>query len=279
MGLFELSRFSFETNKCLPGRTCSQDNINFKRISQLRPSGKISGFLKLSCSNPLLDQVTEEARTADSFEKSWRLELTQNKTHPCCQGIVEESGTTHWIPQVSSLKSGPIDPVSQSYKTILEDLRKPSCPLSTGRNSLPYTPPKKLTWIPQNDGLEKVTPCKYSHDFGTPRKIDIAHQNRQSQKETHLPTIIFQGLCSISVGVPSNSNPHHPKGHPKWAKKKIVRVRVSENRSVMILLLQGVTAWQNAALRKTVVEWYYLDVAGTYTRVKVDGTVTMYWSI
>ena len=50
-GLFELSRFSFETNECLPGRTCSQDNINFKRISQLRPSGKISGFLKLSCSN------------------------------------------------------------------------------------------------------------------------------------------------------------------------------------------------------------------------------------
>ena len=79
-GLFELSRFSFETNECLPGRTCSQDNINFKRISQLRPSGKISGFLKLSCSNFLLDHmVTEEARTADSFEKSWRLELTQNK--------------------------------------------------------------------------------------------------------------------------------------------------------------------------------------------------------
>ena len=29
----------------------------------------------------------------------------------------------------------------------------------------------------------------------TPRKFNIAPKNRQSQKETHLPTIIFQGLC------------------------------------------------------------------------------------
>ena len=29
----------------------------------------------------------------------------------------------------------------------------------------------------------------------TPRKFNITPKNRQSQKETHLPTIIFQGLC------------------------------------------------------------------------------------
>ena len=29
----------------------------------------------------------------------------------------------------------------------------------------------------------------------TPLKFNIAPENRQSQKETHLPTIIFQGLC------------------------------------------------------------------------------------
>ena len=29
----------------------------------------------------------------------------------------------------------------------------------------------------------------------TPEKFNIAPKNRQSQKETHLPTIIFQGLC------------------------------------------------------------------------------------
>ena len=29
----------------------------------------------------------------------------------------------------------------------------------------------------------------------TPLKFNIAPKNRQSQKETHLPTIIFQGLC------------------------------------------------------------------------------------
>ena len=30
---------------------------------------------------------------------------------------------------------------------------------------------------------------------GTPLKFNIAPKNRQSQKETHPPTIIFQGLC------------------------------------------------------------------------------------
>ena len=161
MGLFELSHFSFETNKCLPGRTCSQDNINFKRISQLRPSGKISGFLKLSCSNSLLDHmVTEEARTADSFEKSWRLELTQNKFQEDTSILSRNRGrirhnplnSTSFFTQIrANWSSFPL-----SYKTISEDLRKPSCPLSTGRSSLPYTPPKKLAWIPQNDGLEKI---------------------------------------------------------------------------------------------------------------------------
>ena len=32
----------------------------------------------------------------------------------------------------------------------------------------------------------------------TPRKFNMAAKNRQSQKETHLPTIIFPGLCLIS---------------------------------------------------------------------------------
>ena len=29
----------------------------------------------------------------------------------------------------------------------------------------------------------------------TPPKFNIAPENRESQKETHLPTIHFQGLC------------------------------------------------------------------------------------
>ena len=33
------------------------------------------------------------------------------------------------------------------------------------------------------------------HETSTPRKFNIAPKSRQSQKETHLPTIIFQGLC------------------------------------------------------------------------------------
>ena len=35
----------------------------------------------------------------------------------------------------------------------------------------------------------------------TPQKFNIALKNRQSQKETHLPTIIFQGLCPNFGGV------------------------------------------------------------------------------
>ena len=33
------------------------------------------------------------------------------------------------------------------------------------------------------------------YGFSTPRKFNIAPKNRKSQKETHLPSIIFQGLC------------------------------------------------------------------------------------
>ena len=32
----------------------------------------------------------------------------------------------------------------------------------------------------------------------TPRKFNIAPENKPSQKESSLPTIIFQGLCQIS---------------------------------------------------------------------------------
>ena len=39
------------------------------------------------------------------------------------------------------------------------------------------------------------------HCMGTPRKFNIDPENRPSQKETHLPTIIFQGLWIIRVHV------------------------------------------------------------------------------
>ena len=41
--------------------------------------------------------------------------------------------------------------------------------------------------------------CGWSAYYGvqsiTPPKFNIAPENRESQKETHLPTIHFQGLC------------------------------------------------------------------------------------
>ena len=46
-------------------------------------------------------------------------------------------------------------------------------------------------WI-QPTGAQKTWS---TNQCNTPRKFNIAPKNRQSQKETHLPTIIFQGLC------------------------------------------------------------------------------------
>ena len=38
-------------------------------------------------------------------------------------------------------------------------------------------------------------PVYHGESLLTPRKFNIAPKNRQSQKETSIPTIIFQGLC------------------------------------------------------------------------------------
>ena len=47
-------------------------------------------------------------------------------------------------------------------------------------------------------GMKKSTIFITTSLENTPLKFNIAPKNRQSQKETHLPTIIFQGLCWIS---------------------------------------------------------------------------------
>ena len=65
-----------------------------------------------------------------------------------------------------------------------------------------------LPWkLCTNVDLEKGTISKgnfifHSHLFSgdTPPKFNIAPENRPSQKETHLPTIHFQGLSSTSRG-------------------------------------------------------------------------------
>ena len=46
---------------------------------------------------------------------------------------------------------------------------------------------------PQNFSTSEMDGMGLEHD--TPPKFDIARENRESQKETHLPTIHFQGLC------------------------------------------------------------------------------------
>ena len=46
---------------------------------------------------------------------------------------------------------------------------------------------------PENEPLEIGDSYEKPIIF-TPLKFNIAPENRQSQKETHLPTIIFQGL-------------------------------------------------------------------------------------
>ena len=47
--------------------------------------------------------------------------------------------------------------------------------------------------------LQRDSPKKACHHvWYTPREFNIAPENRPSQKESSLPTIIFQGLCSIS---------------------------------------------------------------------------------
>ena len=48
--------------------------------------------------------------------------------------------------------------------------------------------PKGANLIAKELSLAKTGPF-------TPRKFNIASKTRQSQKETHLPTTIFQGLC------------------------------------------------------------------------------------
>ena len=71
--------------------------------------------------------------------------------------------------------------------------------------------PKKIIYIHCGQNRWLATPKRWrslrGHDKpiyrsyviyfpgGTPLKFNIAPKNRQSQKETHLPTIIFQGLC------------------------------------------------------------------------------------
>ena len=57
---------------------------------------------------------------------------------------------------------------------------------------------KKSKSLQQNLGVFTWTPLISQGKlrwFSTPLKFNIAPKNRQSQKETHLPTIIFQGLC------------------------------------------------------------------------------------
>ena len=57
---------------------------------------------------------------------------------------------------------------------------------------------KKSKSLQQNLGVFTWTPLISQGKllwFSTPLKFNIAPKNRQSHKETHLPTIIFQGLC------------------------------------------------------------------------------------
>ena len=88
--------------------------------------------------------------------------------------------------------------------------------MTGGQNVVPQTrAEKKKNAIPIKVGflyifllggftahLEKICSSKMgssSPDRGTPLKFDIVPKNRQSQKETHLPNIIFQGLMSNFV--------------------------------------------------------------------------------
>ena len=60
-----------------------------------------------------------------------------------------------------------------------------------------WTTLPKTNMYTKQDGVENA-PLLKKHGYFfvyTPRKFNIAPKNRQSQKETHLPTIIFQSLC------------------------------------------------------------------------------------
>ena len=58
----------------------------------------------------------------------------------------------------------------------------------------------KTIFLKINNHLQQTYNFHY-----TPLKFNIARKNRQSEKETHLPTIIFRGLCWISrVYISSN---------------------------------------------------------------------------
>ena len=65
----------------------------------------------------------------------------------------------------------------------------------------PWKPQPLTSWAPKTSyklGLELQPHLPIDFRpfiWNTPRKFNIDPENRPSQKETHLPTIIFQGLC------------------------------------------------------------------------------------